>query len=118
MIDPVSSQAVVNGLQRLTPGLEAPPLGNIRGAPSLGGLEGPSDAGKPTSFVDMIGDLVTAYLACRAGTVTHWPPLPISYIDYTLWKHEQLGEFRQAVASDASWRRARAVARSSSCAPS
>lgn len=45
------------------------------------------------SMGPLIRDLVTAYLACRAGTDPHWPPLPISYIDYTLWKHEQLGEF-------------------------
>ncbi|MFD6396874.1 condensation domain-containing protein [Nocardia sp. NPDC060249] len=45
------------------------------------------------SMDPLIRDLVTAYLACRAGTVPLWPPLPISYIDYTLWKHEQLGEF-------------------------
>ncbi|WP_243654895.1 condensation domain-containing protein [Nocardia alba] len=45
------------------------------------------------SMGPLIRDLVTAYSACRAGTCPHWPPLPISYIDYTLWKHEQLGEF-------------------------
>ncbi|MFD4354438.1 condensation domain-containing protein [Nocardia sp. NPDC058518] len=45
------------------------------------------------SMSPLIRDLVTAYLACRAGTAPQWPPLPISYIDYTLWKHEQLGEF-------------------------
>ncbi len=45
------------------------------------------------SMGPLIRDLVTAYLACRAGTVPQWPPLPISYRDYTLWKHEQLGEF-------------------------
>lgn len=45
------------------------------------------------SMGPLIRDLVTAYLACRAGTCPQWPPLPISYRDYTLWKHEQLGEF-------------------------
>ncbi|WP_410877177.1 condensation domain-containing protein [Nocardia sp. A7] len=45
------------------------------------------------SMAPLIRDLVTAYLACRAGTSPQWPPLPVSYIDYTLWKHEQLGEF-------------------------
>ncbi|MFF5034896.1 condensation domain-containing protein [Nocardia salmonicida] len=45
------------------------------------------------SMGPLIRDLVTAYLACRAGTSPQWRPLPISYTDYTLWKHEQLGEF-------------------------
>ncbi|MGY0498856.1 condensation domain-containing protein [Nocardia sp. FBN12] len=45
------------------------------------------------SMGPLIRDLVTAYLACRAGTTPQWQPLPISYRDYTLWKHEQLGEF-------------------------
>ncbi|MFD3701675.1 condensation domain-containing protein [Nocardia sp. NPDC058658] len=45
------------------------------------------------SMGPLIGDLVTAYLACCAGTAPGWAPLSISYVDYTLWKHEQLGEF-------------------------
>lgn len=45
------------------------------------------------SMGPLIRDLVTAYLACLAGTCPQWAPLPISYLDYTLWKHEQLGEF-------------------------
>src|SRR5690606_25932687 len=40
-----------------------------------------------------IRDLVTAYLACRAGTAPDWAPLPLTYTDYTLWKHDRLGEF-------------------------
>ncbi|MFI8974573.1 condensation domain-containing protein [Nocardia asteroides] len=38
-------------------------------------------------------DLVTAYLAARAGSAPDWSPLPVTYTDYTLWKHAQLGEF-------------------------
>ncbi|MFC4372695.1 condensation domain-containing protein [Nocardia halotolerans] len=38
-------------------------------------------------------DLITAYLACRGGTAPDWSPLPVTYTDYTLWKHAQLGEF-------------------------
>ncbi|WP_336082291.1 condensation domain-containing protein [Nocardia sp. SSK8] len=45
------------------------------------------------SLGPLIRDLVTAYLACAAGTDPDWPPLPLSYTDYTLWKHAQLGEF-------------------------
>ncbi|WP_280221781.1 condensation domain-containing protein [Nocardia neocaledoniensis] len=45
------------------------------------------------SMGPLIRDLVTAYLACRAGTTPRWTPLPITYTDYTLWKHAQLGEF-------------------------
>ncbi|MFE1593490.1 condensation domain-containing protein [Nocardia sp. NPDC058705] len=45
------------------------------------------------SMRPLIRDLVTAYSACRAGSAPQWAPLPINYTDYTLWKHEQLGEF-------------------------
>jgi len=45
------------------------------------------------SLGPLIRDLVTAYLACRAGSAPEWAPLPVSYTDYTLWKHAQLGEF-------------------------
>ncbi|MFD5176593.1 condensation domain-containing protein [Nocardia sp. NPDC058379] len=45
------------------------------------------------SLGPLIRDLVTAYLACRGGTAPEWSPLPVSYTDYTLWKHAQLGEF-------------------------
>ncbi|MFB7874183.1 condensation domain-containing protein [Nocardia sp. NPDC056064] len=45
------------------------------------------------SMGPLIRDLVTAYLACRAGTAPAWAPLPFSYIDYTLWKHDRLGDF-------------------------
>lgn len=45
------------------------------------------------SMGPLIRDLVTAYLACRSGSAPEWAPLPVSYTDYTLWKHAQLGEF-------------------------
>ncbi|WP_280342358.1 condensation domain-containing protein [Nocardia neocaledoniensis] len=45
------------------------------------------------SMGPLVRDLVTAYLACRAGTAPRWAPLPVTYTDYTLWKHDQLGEF-------------------------
>ncbi|MEU7632546.1 condensation domain-containing protein [Nocardia sp. NPDC049220] len=41
----------------------------------------------------LLRDLVTAYLARRAGVAPGWTPLPIDYVDYTLWKHAQLGDY-------------------------
>ncbi|WP_236573443.1 condensation domain-containing protein [Nocardia caishijiensis] len=45
------------------------------------------------SMTPLTRDLVTAYLACHTGTPPRWEPLPVTYTDYTLWKHAQLGEF-------------------------
>ncbi|MBL1074733.1 hypothetical protein JK358_10020 [Nocardia sp. 2] len=38
-------------------------------------------------------DFLTAYTARVAGQAPVWSPLPVDYIDYTLWKHEYLGDF-------------------------
>nr|WP_268893381.1 condensation domain-containing protein [Nocardia terrae] len=43
------------------------------------------------SIPPLLRDLVTAYLARGAGRAPEFPPLPVDYIDYTLWKHEYLG---------------------------
>ncbi|MFD5459280.1 amino acid adenylation domain-containing protein, partial [Streptomyces olivaceus] len=37
-------------------------------------------------------DLATAYTTRRAGGAPAWPPLPVTYGDYTLWQHEILGD--------------------------
>ncbi|MGQ4601207.1 condensation domain-containing protein [Nocardia sp. R6R-6] len=45
------------------------------------------------SVAPLLRDLVTAYLARQAGAAPAWTPLPIDYVDYTLWKHAQLGDY-------------------------
>ncbi|WP_308212922.1 condensation domain-containing protein [Nocardia otitidiscaviarum] len=45
------------------------------------------------SIGPLMRDLVTAYLARAAGHAPDLPPLPVDFVDYTLWKHEYLGDF-------------------------
>ncbi|GGK34856.1 hypothetical protein GCM10011591_03100 [Nocardia camponoti] len=45
------------------------------------------------SMGPLLRDLTTAYLAAVGGVAPAWEPLPVTYTDYTLWKHAQLGEF-------------------------
>ncbi|MFG3039424.1 amino acid adenylation domain-containing protein [Streptomyces sp. NPDC048330] len=44
------------------------------------------------SVVPLLRDLTTAYGARTAGRTPDWPPLPVSYADYTRWAHEVLGD--------------------------
>ncbi|MGW7286416.1 amino acid adenylation domain-containing protein, partial [Streptomyces sp. NPDC054847] len=44
------------------------------------------------SVVPLFRDLTTAYAARTSGAEPGWPPLPVTYGDYTHWAHETLGD--------------------------
>ncbi|MCZ0914457.1 amino acid adenylation domain-containing protein [Gordonia amicalis] len=58
--------------------------------------------GDGLSLTPLVRDLMHAYDAVRRGTEPEWQPLPLQYVDYTLWQRDVLGDRAQqgSVAHD------------------
>ncbi|MBX5488032.1 MAG: amino acid adenylation domain-containing protein, partial [Mycolicibacterium hassiacum] len=48
------------------------------------------------SLVPLVRDLATAYQARTDNSAPGWSPLPVQYVDYTLWQRAQFGDFDDA----------------------
>ena len=62
------------------------------------------------SITPLVADLGAAYASRCAGRVPGWDPLPVQYVDYTLWQRTKLGELEDSdsriVAQLAYWEQA------------
>ena len=48
------------------------------------------------SVTPLVADLGTAYVSRCAGVAPEWTPLPVQYVDYTLWQRGYLGDLADA----------------------
>ncbi|WP_156660754.1 non-ribosomal peptide synthetase, partial [Mycobacterium sp. 852002-10029_SCH5224772] len=62
------------------------------------------------SLTPLVRDLALAYASRSAGDAPHWAPLPVQYVDYTLWQRAQFGDLEDPdspiAAQLAYWERA------------